>query len=712
MSGQEPSRLRHRLRTLEQGLRDVESDVKDMEERLGTLARLSEQLADLRDERGDAGLAQAEAVAIGSRPSRQRSLLRRVARRLISMTLGTARRVWQAAEPDPGDTSVVRSLDDRPVDEPSPLLVVVDDDGQAGSDPQRGRSRFDELDAQTAPRLCVVTFQGLGSPLRVELCRGLPISAGEEHEPEALVARLGCGHAVLLTRRSPALRPAFLEQLQWLLACEAVGFVLGVRRPGVAEPIQVVSARAWLGWLGDRSSDERGLEQGRLGTAGPSGRQRSLPWLLDQGPEVVGKLVPMAGPVGVGTDGEPGPDRDPQLDLAVPAGLRRLGRYLVPVSNRSGGRGLGWGRGQRLALQLRPVGTAPDRGGGSAQGSILVLLSSPLWLGVDRLLGAVIEAADGSRMVVASVCGSPAPAAGRLELLERTGVVVYEPARFLAPELWCSMVEHIADRHEVERLVHVGESAWWRDHSARLVARMGRSAVVDLPISACHGAGRARAWRHLALSGPVAGRLERSGLPSEMIGRCDGWRLALRGLQGPVSASRISEIRRELGAPEGAQLVVVVADLVAGQRPEDVACLARMLETDPSSGRPMVLLIGEGPLAASVSDLARLMGLERFSVQAPRHSLLELAAAADVACSLMETAPVPVWPMAALSAGTPLVTTAVDDLEEVLKEPWADGVAVDSMAGLGEVCAAVKDLLLTEGRSRTLEPRPPLPVRH
>jgi len=403
------------------------------------------------------------------------------------------------------------------------------------------------------------------------------------------------------------------------------------------------------------------------GSTGPTGR-------------VVGKLVGEA----LADSSEAG------LDLLVPAGLRRVGPYLVEAATRR--------RLYQLELQpLAPVGDAAPPIPGQA---IMILTTALPGIGTDRLLAAVIEAAAGLTTVVVALDDGPAPVGRRLDCLEHAGAIVYRPACYLAPELWPSVIEHLAARYRVGRLVHVGDGTWWCEHAAQLAAHLEGVRILDVPITASRAGLPDPSVDLLALTGPLARRLTGLGAAPEQVRRCDGWRLAAGGAQARVAPQRVEEVRDELGVPPGAHLVLAVADLVPEHRPEQLVCLAHRLEQDRrEAGRgssAVVVLVGDGPLVASVHDLARMLGVTSFAVRAPRHDLGELAAAADVACSLSEADPVPVWPMAALAAGTPLVATAADDLPMILGQPWASAcpaVAIETGSGLDALLAAVREQL-------------------
>ncbi len=53
-------------------------------------------------------------------------------------------------------------------------------------------------------------------------------------------------------------------------------------------------------------------------------------------------------------------------------------------------------------------------------------------------------------------------------------------------------------------------------------------------------------------------------------------------------------MRRDLGAPDDATLIVMVSDLITSKRPEDFLALAHRFRADD---RFFFLLVGRGPLA-------------------------------------------------------------------------------------------------------------------
>ncbi len=150
--------------------------------------------------------------------------------------------------------------------------------------------------------------------------------------------------------------------------------------------------------------------------------------------------------------------------------------------------------------------------------------------------------------------------------------------------------------------------------------------------------------------------------------------------------------RRELGVPDDALLVVMAADLVAGERPEDFVALAHRLRDDE---RFVFLLAGDGPLAAAVHDLAGLLASRRLLLRPPPAALPELLTAGDLYCSTAESHAFPDALLTALALGLPAVATAPEILEQ-----GPCGVAVQWPGDLEAFAEALRSLADPADRQR------------
>ena len=191
-------------------------------------------------------------------------------------------------------------------------------------------------------------------------------------------------------------------------------------------------------------------------------------------------------------------------------------------------------------------------------------------------------------------------------------------------------------------------------------------------------------------------------LPVEPTTGWPWWRL--EGGPGEGFRSPGGGLRKWLGVPEGHLLVVHSSDLIPELRPEDFVTLARHLVDLPHCH---FLMVGRGPLAGTVDDLARYAAHPRFrrlESLDPR----EFWGAADVACS---TAPhaVDLPPLlAAMADGCPVIARS-SALDSALTQGSAGIVAAGGVEDLGRALrelATSPDRLaeLADGARRLSEP--------
>lgn len=137
------------------------------------------------------------------------------------------------------------------------------------------------------------------------------------------------------------------------------------------------------------------------------------------------------------------------------------------------------------------------------------------------------------------------------------------------------------------------------------------------------------------------------------------------------------KVRRILGVPADATLVVVAGDLTAPGRAEDAAVVAHRLS---SREDVWFRVVGRGPLAPAVADLGRLFGLKRFAVNDIDHSLDEIVAAADVVCCPGRNEVLPPSAAAAVASGIPVVAPSSGEAAE-LADSGVDGIHLGGAAG-------------------------------
>jgi glycosyltransferase involved in cell wall biosynthesis len=136
----------------------------------------------------------------------------------------------------------------------------------------------------------------------------------------------------------------------------------------------------------------------------------------------------------------------------------------------------------------------------------------------------------------------------------------------------------------------------------------------------------------------------------------------------PPEPGMVATVRSGLGIPADHRLAVSIADLVPEQRPEDFVAVAYRMRHHKDLH---FLLVGEGDLAGTVSDIARYFGLTNFTLAPQSHGTFELVLAADIVVSTAESDPWPTAANAALALGRSLVATDVEGRKE-LAANWAE----------------------------------------
>jgi glycosyltransferase involved in cell wall biosynthesis len=143
--------------------------------------------------------------------------------------------------------------------------------------------------------------------------------------------------------------------------------------------------------------------------------------------------------------------------------------------------------------------------------------------------------------------------------------------------------------------------------------------------------------------------------------------------------------------------VVTAAELVADQRPEDVAAVAHRLRHRPEIH---FLLVGDGELAGTVSDIARYFELANFTLAPRTHDLFDLVLAADVVVSTAERDPWSISAAAALALGRHLVVTDVEGRRELVEDWQNDRCAVIPPGDVAGLAAAVEAAVDAGRKSR------------
>lgn len=137
-------------------------------------------------------------------------------------------------------------------------------------------------------------------------------------------------------------------------------------------------------------------------------------------------------------------------------------------------------------------------------------------------------------------------------------------------------------------------------------------------------------------------------------------------IPSPVSAPTRASMRQSFGVQDGRLLGLFVGRLVPVK---NLACLVEALATMPAGRRPLVLLVGDGPLKQSLRELARQRGVQA--------NVRFLGERKDVA-QLMQVADFLVLPsrfegqsnalLEAMAAGCPVIASAVGGNVELVQQ--------------------------------------------
>ncbi len=310
----------------------------------------------------------------------------------------------------------------------------------------------------------------------------------------------------------------------------------------------------------------------------------------------------------------------------------------------------------------RPAGSPADSGP-SSPGRVAIVATRPLDGGLEVWTAAALRAlsAQGRETLLAATWDLRASHRSLAEVAPR-GVPLYPLATFAAPELRAALLARLLESAGVDTLIQVGPGEGVFDQPA-LQELLGRCRVVDLPLPILPGA-------PLALGRP-AGQVDRTldlaagDLPLPAAGH------------QPRGAAARAAARERLGVPPGAFLACQVADLVPGERPEDLVELAHRCPDI------FFLQVGRGGLAGRRDDLLRFRGAANVRCLSGA-DLGEVLAAADVVLALGEPS---VWPFpvfAALAAGIPVLGRPAGPLAPYAGRLRAAVSLAEIAAALGE----------------------------
>ncbi len=311
---------------------------------------------------------------------------------------------------------------------------------------------------------------------------------------------------------------------------------------------------------------------------------------------------------------------------------------------------------------------------------LFVLISEPLVEGLEQRLAIGLEAASDLMRIIVSLAPWTEAGTRRLTALSSIDKPVHDFGSILHPATWDTAVRSLLRSAPPTTLWAIGSGDKLGPFVDRARQVMPALRVVGEAVDA--GNGPRTADTTIARTKAQCSRLE--GTPG--IG---GLHLAPTPL-GSGSARSTPEIRRTLGVPADATLVVVAGDLTASSRAEEAAAVARRLTQREDI---WFRVVGRGPLAPAIDDLGRLFGLERFALSNPDHRLEDIVAAADVVCCLSRCEVLPPAAAIAVASGVPMVAPssgeAADLAESGIGGIHLGGTAGDTEALTGAVLEAI-----------------------
>ncbi len=304
---------------------------------------------------------------------------------------------------------------------------------------------------------------------------------------------------------------------------------------------------------------------------------------------------------------------------------------------------------------------------------LFILVTNPLVEGLEKRLATGLNAAGTLSRVIVSLAPWAEAGERRLKALSSDETPVHNFGSVLQPASWKIAVEALLLSTSPTTVWAIGnpedlgpsvEQARRLLPSLRVVYEaiaIGRS-----PMTADETIVRTEAHRNRLEGTPGIGALHLAPTPLESR-----------------SAKSTPEIRRTLGVPADATLVVVAGDLTASSRAEDVAAVARTLGEHENI---WFRVVGRGPLAPAIDDLGRLFGLDRFAVNDADHSLEDIVAAADVICCPGQSEILPPAAAIAVASGVPMVAPSSGEAAD-LAESGIGGIHLGGTAGDTEALA-------------------------
>ncbi len=240
-------------------------------------------------------------------------------------------------------------------------------------------------------------------------------------------------------------------------------------------------------------------------------------------------------------------------------------------------------------------------------------------------------------------------------------------------------------------------------HAAAVVARPGRHIPVlatfhgVLPAEYRRSALLLRLVDHVAcVSSAVLEQIVAAGLPSSRVSLV---RNAVE-IPPPIDPARRAELNRDLGLA-GAPVVAIVGRLVS-QKAHDRFVIAAQLV---AQAQPAVrfLIVGDGPRRAEIERQVDTLGLaDRVIFTGRRSDAREIIARAQILVFSSNWEGLSIAALEALAAGTPVVSTDVEGMRELLAGGAGAIVPIDDGTSLGQRILALlndKTELLAMGRT-------------
>jgi len=304
---------------------------------------------------------------------------------------------------------------------------------------------------------------------------------------------------------------------------------------------------------------------------------------------------------------------------------------------------------------------------------LFILVTNPLVEGLEKRLATGLNASGNLSRVIVSLAPWTEAGERRLKALSSDETPVHNFGSILQPASWKMAVEALLLSTSPTTLWAIGnpeDLGPFVDQARRLLPSLRvvheAIAIGRSSLEADETIVRTQAHRNRLEGTPGIGALHLAPSPLES-----------------GSAKSTPEIRRILGVPADATLVVVAGDLTASSRAEDAAAVARTLGEHKNI---WFRVVGRGPLAPAIDDLGRLFGLDRFAVNDADHSLEDIVAAADVICCPGQNEILPPAAAIAVASGVPMVAPSSGEAAD-LAESGIAGIHLGGTAGNTEALA-------------------------